>query len=136
MKGNATALAFQNKMVADLQADTGMEAMTVHSFIYRNEKFLSGEASAEAFSARKAELTGKYFILDEASMISNEQMDKLTAIANLMEFGRFVGTGDRKQLNPIDAGKSFSMMQARSIRDGLPLARSTLICARKPKTCG
>ncbi len=131
MKGNATALAFQNKMVADLQADTGMEAMTVHSFIYRNEKFLSGEASAEAFSARKAELTGKYFILDEASMISNEQMDKLTAIANLMEFGRFVGTGDRKQLNPIDAGKSFSMMQARSIRDGLPISEVNINMRQK-----
>src|SRR3546814_8523575 len=92
MRGDAQALAFQNKMVADLRTDTGMEARTVDSFIYSNEKFLNGEASAEAFAARKADLAGAYLVVDEASMISNERMDKLTAIANLMEVGRL----DRK----------------------------------------
>src|SRR3546814_10765889 len=58
MRGDAQALAFQNKMVADLRTDTGMEARTVDSFIYSNEKFLNGEASAEAFAARKADLAG------------------------------------------------------------------------------
>src|SRR3546814_14573366 len=53
MRGDAQALAFQNKMVADLRTDTGMEARTVDRFIYSNEKFLNGEASAEAFAARK-----------------------------------------------------------------------------------
>src|SRR3546814_1210459 len=75
-------------MVADLRTDAGMEARTVDSFIYANEKFLKGEASAEAFAARKADLAGAYLVVDEASMISNERMDKLTAIANLMEVGR------------------------------------------------
>ena len=117
MRGDAQALAFQNKMVADLRTDTGMEARTVDSFIYSNERFLTGEASPEAFAARKADLAGTYLILDEASMISNERMDKLTAIANLMEVGRLAIIGDRKQLNPIDAGKSFSVMQARAIQD-------------------
>lgn len=131
VRGNAQALAFQNKMVADLKADTGLDAATVHSFIFRNEKFLNGEASAAAFSARKAELTGKYLILDEASMISNEQMDKLTAIANLMEVGRLAIIGDRKQLNPIDAGKSFSIMQARAIQDQLPVSEVNINMRQK-----
>ncbi|MBV1692718.1 conjugative relaxase [Novosphingobium sp. G106] len=120
-KGDAKALAFQNKMVADLKADTGLEALTVHSFLFRNEKFLSGQASAGAFAARKTELQGTYLILDEASMISNEQMDKLTALANLMEVGRLAIVGDRKQLSAIEAGKSFAVMQARTVRDELPL---------------
>src|SRR3546814_12002320 len=77
--------------------------MATHAFLFRNEKFLNGEGSAQAFAARKAELAGVYLILDEGSMISNEQMDKLTAIANLMEVGRLAIIGDRKQLNPIDA---------------------------------
>src|SRR3546814_4869477 len=102
-------------MVADLRTDAGMEARTVDSFIYANEKFLKGEASAEAFAARKADLAGAYLVVDEASMISNERMDKLTAIANLMEVGRLAIIGDRKQLMPVDAGKSFSVMQAREI---------------------
>src|SRR3546814_3817687 len=61
-------------------------------------------------------------VVDEASMISNERMDKLTAIANLMEVGRLAIIGDRKQLMPVDAGKSFSVMQARAIQDQLPVS--------------
>lgn len=64
-------------MIADLNADTGLEAMTVHSFIARNARFLAGVGSTEAFAARKGELKGSYLILDEASMISNKQMDQL-----------------------------------------------------------
>ena len=131
LKGDAKALAFQNKMVADLKTDTGLEAMTTHAFIFRNEKFLNGEGSAEAFAARKAELAGVYLILDEGSMISNEQMDKLTAIANLMEVGRLAIIGDRKQLNPIDAGKSFSLMQARAIQDQLPVSEVNINMRQK-----
>jgi conjugative relaxase-like TrwC/TraI family protein len=134
MRGDAKALAFQNKMVADLKADTGLEAMTVHSFISRNERFLAAEhrgeggsgqgdglaggRAAQAFAARKAELAGSYLILDEASMISNDQMDRLIAIANLMEVGRLAVIGDRKQLNPIEGGKSFALMQAAAVREG------------------
>lgn len=119
MRGDAKALAFQNKMVADLKADTGLEAMTVHSFISRNERFLKAEhQGAPAFAARKAELAGTYLILDEASMISNDQMDRLIAIANLMEVGRLAVIGDRKQLNPIEGGKSFALMQAAAVREG------------------
>src|SRR3546814_8447969 len=44
--GDAKALAFQNKMVADLKTDTGLEAMTTHAFLFRKEKFLTGEESA------------------------------------------------------------------------------------------
>lgn len=131
VKGDAKALAFQNKMVADLKTDTGLEAMTTHAFIFRNEKFLNGEGSAEAFAARKAELAGVYLILDEGSMISNEQMDKLTAIANFMEVGRLAIIGDRKQLNPIDAGKSFSLMQARAIQDQLPVSEVNINMRQK-----
>lgn len=121
LKGDTKALAFQNKMVADLKADTGLEAMTVHSFISRNERFLEPGHSPTAFAARKGELAGSYLILDEASMISNEQMDRLIAIANLMEVGRLAVIGDRKQLNPIEGGKAFSLMQAAALEAGRPI---------------
>src|SRR3546814_18063961 len=62
IKGDAPALAFQNKMVADLKTDTGLEAMTTHPFKFRNAKFLNGKASQEAFAARKAETAGVYTI--------------------------------------------------------------------------
>ncbi len=134
MRGNAKALAFQNKMVADLKQDTGLEAMTVHSFIAKNTRFLEGTASPKALADRKAELSGSYLVLDEASMISNEQMDKLTAIANLMDVGRLAIIGDRKQLNPIDSGKSFATMLARSIKDSLGFSEVNINMRQKNET--
>ena len=131
MRGDAKALAFQNKMVADLKADTGLDAMTVHSFIARNEKFLDGSGSAEAMAARKSELQSSYLILDEASMISNRQMDKLTAIANLMDVGRLAIIGDRKQLNPIEAGKAFSVMQASAREKGAKVSEVNINMRQK-----
>src|SRR3546814_16647733 len=57
--GDAKALAFQNKMVADLKTDTGLEAMTTHAFLFRNEKFLNGEGSAQAFARSEERRVGK-----------------------------------------------------------------------------
>lgn len=134
MRGNAKALAFQNKMVADLRQDTGLEAMTVHGFIASNSRFLDGTATPKALADRRAELSGSYLVLDEASMISNEQMDKLTAIANLMDVGRLAIIGDRKQLNPIDSGKSFATMLARSIKDSLGFSEVNINIRQKNET--
>src|SRR3546814_10487095 len=88
MKSNAKALAFQNKMVADLRVDTGMNAMTVDGFIYQNERYLQGKASPEAFASQREALKGTYIFVDEMSMLSNEQVDKLTALGNLFDLGR------------------------------------------------
>src|SRR3546814_7757077 len=103
MKSNAKALAFQNKMVADLRVDTGMNAMTVDGFIYQNERYLQGKASPEAFASQREALKGTYIFVDEMSMLSNEQVDKLTALGNLFDLGRVSGTGDKKQLSAIGA---------------------------------
>ncbi|MCW2393531.1 MobF family relaxase [Sphingobium sp. B11D3A] len=116
-KGEAQALAFQNKMVADLRADTGMEASTVHGFLAKTERFLKSDPDPVKLEQARAELAGKYLVLDEASMISTEQMSKLVAVANLMEAGRLAIIGDRKQLSAIEAGKPFAIMQARRIKD-------------------
>src|SRR3546814_14821734 len=48
-----------------------------------------------------------------------------------MEVGRLAIIGDRKQLNPIDAGKSFSLMQARAIQDQLPVSEVNINMRQK-----
>ncbi|UVO53719.1 conjugative relaxase [Sphingomonas sp. SUN039] len=107
----AEGLAFQNKMVADLSDGTGLASRTVASFVMRYEKHL-GTPHGKGFDAAKAELRGSYRILDEASMVSNDQMLKLIRIANLMDIEKLVLVGDRQQLLSIDAGKSFALVQA------------------------
>ena len=107
----AEGLAFQNKMVADLSEGTGLTSRTVASFVMANERHLA-QPYGEAFRTAKAELQGSYRVLDEASMVSNDQMLKLVRIANVMEIEKLVLVGDRQQLLSIDAGKSFALLQA------------------------
>jgi conjugative relaxase-like TrwC/TraI family protein len=117
-RGNAEALAFQNKMVADLRADTGMKASTLHSFIGKYGRHLDEATSPQGFAAAKSELKGRYLLLDEASMVSATQMDRLIRIANLFEVGRLAIIGDQKQLSSIEWGKAFSTIQAAMHRAG------------------
>src|SRR3546814_14535400 len=58
-------------------------------------------------------------------------MDKRIAIANRLEVSRLAIIGYRKQLNPIDAGKSFSIMQARAIQDQLPVSEVNINMRQK-----
>ena len=110
-KKPALGLAFQNKMVADLKEVTGLEAMTVASFLMQHDALLTGDHPQRASKSRDM-LNGAYLIVDEASMISNNQMHALTQIANVASVDKLVLVGDRKQLLSIDAGKSFAVAQA------------------------
>ncbi len=118
-------LAFANKMVSDLRNDTtirgvdgevvkqGIEARTVSSFINEHlRSALSGEG--ERFEASREALKGKVLVLDEASLVANKPMNDLLTIANRLGVERLVMIGDRAQLQPIEAGKSFSLIQSDS----------------------
>lgn len=50
-------------------------------------------------------------MLDEASLVANKQMNDLVTIANRLGLDRLVMIGDRAQLQPIDAGKAFTLIQ-------------------------
>jgi conjugative relaxase-like TrwC/TraI family protein len=106
-------LAFQTKVAAALREETGIEATTVAQFLIDHAGALNGDKAAIAQS--RADLAGSFIFLDEASMISNDQMAGLTRIANITQVGRFLEIGDRKQLLPIEGGKSFALSQAGGI---------------------
>jgi conjugative relaxase-like TrwC/TraI family protein len=116
-------LAFANKMASDLRNDTtirgadgevvkqGIEARTVSSFINEHlRSAMSGEG--ERFEASRKALQGKVLVLDEASLVANKPMNDLLTIANRLGVERLVMIGDRAQLQPIEAGKSFSLIQS------------------------
>jgi ATP-dependent exoDNAse (exonuclease V) alpha subunit len=56
-------------------------------------------------------LKGTMLILDEASLVANKPMNDLVTIANRLGVDRLVMIGDRAQLQPIDAGKAFTLIQ-------------------------
>lgn len=116
-------LAFANKMVSDLRNETtirgpggevvkeGIEAKTVSSFV--NQYLRPAlQGSGERFEAAKAELADKVLVLDEASLVANKPMNDLLTIANRLGVEKLVMIGDKAQLQPIEAGKSFSLIQS------------------------
>lgn len=116
-------LSFANKMVNDLRNDTeirkpggelvqgGIEAKTVSSFVNEHLKgALHG--SGPRFEASKEALQGKVLVLDEASLVANKPMNDILTIANKLGVEKLVMIGDRAQLQPIEAGKTFSLIQS------------------------
>ena len=106
--------AFANKMVNDLKNGSAIDSQTVHSFLLENERFIGGERG-EAFDAKKAEYVRTVMLLDEASLVSNTQMEGLTTAANIFEFEKLAIVGDKAQLSAIEAGKPQALLQASGI---------------------
>ena len=107
-------LAFQTKMVGDLKEGAGIEAQTIASFIWQNERFLTDRTSPAAV-AKRAEMKDTILAVDEASMVSTDDMVKLINITEALGADKLVLVGDRKQLGSINAGKAFSLTQAGGI---------------------
>ncbi|MEO1489307.1 MAG: AAA family ATPase, partial [Pseudomonadota bacterium] len=116
-------LSFANKMVSDLRNDTeirkpdgelvqgGIEARTVSSFV--NEHLRGAlHGSGPRFEASREALAGKILVVDEASLVANKPMNDLLTIANKVGVEKLVMVGDRAQLQPIEAGKSFALIQS------------------------
>lgn len=104
-------LAFQNKMVADLATSAGIKSQTIASFVLANERFVT-ERDAPRFEAAQAKFAGAMLVVDEASMVSSDDMLKLHRISDALGVDKLVLVGDRQQLSSIDAGKSFAMIQS------------------------
>jgi Mrp family chromosome partitioning ATPase len=104
-------LAQANTMVAMLMDEAGIPAKTVSSFVHAHlSAALAGEG--ETFDASRATLKNTILVLDEASLVANKPMNDLVTIANRFGVDRLVMIGDRAQLQPIDAGKAFTLIQS------------------------
>jgi conjugative relaxase-like TrwC/TraI family protein len=104
-------LSQANTMVAMLKDAAGIEAQTVSSFVHAHLRAaLAGKG--EAFDAARDALKDMLVVLDEASLVANKPMNDLVTIANALGLDRLIMIGDRAQLQPIDAGKAFSLVQS------------------------
>jgi conjugative relaxase-like TrwC/TraI family protein len=108
-------LAVQNTLVQMLERDTGIESMTLARFIGNHKNLLEDGADKKALKEAKAAMKNHVLVLDEASMVSNFEKEKLVRLANLLEVDRLVMIGDKKQLGAVDAGKPFTLVQSAGI---------------------
>ena len=109
---NVIGLGLQNTLVRMLETDTGIPSMTIARFLGTHERLLSDKTSPQRLEMAKAMFKGSVLLVDEASMVSNDQVYKLTALAERLEVGRLAFVGDKRQLGAIDAGKPFEVLQA------------------------
>ena len=104
-------LAIANKVARDLGAKTGMPATTVAAFIASHRDLLGDAVAPAKLAAARAEWRGAVVMVDEASMLGNDQALDLLRLANRLEVGRLAWVGDTRQLGAVDAGKPFELLQ-------------------------
>jgi len=126
-------LGVQNKLVAQLKADTGIDAVTVAKFIRTHEGLLDPAASPDRLDMARTMFRGSVILVDESSMLANKQAETLARLAEKLEVGRLAFIGDTRQLGAVEAGKPFEVLQARGLETAL---MSENIRARDPALRG
>lgn len=96
-----------------LQADSGIESTTLQAYLLENRHFLERNADRDlAISElkRSPDFRPSVLIVDEGSFVDTLRFNELLQIAEATET-RLVLSGDRKQLESVDAGKPFAQAQ-------------------------
>lgn len=104
-------LGVQNTLVRMLEKDTGIPSMTLHRFLGVHRKLLDGSAGKAEIASARDEYRDTVLVLDEASMVSTRDQDRLIRVANLLQVDRLVLMGDENQLGAVEAGKPFALAQ-------------------------
>ena len=128
-----------------LGRETGMAAETLQRFLARcrsveSDSPLGGEDKPEARAGTRPVIErlreryrGAVLVLDEASMVSTDQMKRLMRVADELEVARLVLVGDRGQLRAVEAGQPFRLLQ----KAGMATAEmNEILRQREPKLRG
>lgn len=105
------ALAHAGRTARDFGQKIGAPALTVDSFLARHQRVLDGTASPQRMERARSFLGGAVIMVDEASQVGTERLGKLIDLANRMDVGGLVLAGDTRQLQAIEAGKPFELLQ-------------------------
>ena len=98
-----------------LGRETDIHARTLQWFLARCR---AAGSKGEALERLKESFGGAVLVLDEASMVSTDQMRSLLRAADRLDVARVVLVGDIRQLRPVEAGQPFRLLQ----RAGMPTA--------------
>jgi conjugative relaxase-like TrwC/TraI family protein len=100
----------QNKLASELREAIGMQVQSVEGLLSQHRS-ATGKPTSAGLDHARSELGGKILIIDEASMVSHRQMVGLLEIANRSGLSKLVLVGDIKQIDPVEAGRPFALLQ-------------------------
>ena len=110
-----------------LELETDMPARTLQWFLARCRAVDDGGPVIDRLRER---FRGAVLVLDEASMVSTDQMRSLMRVAEELEVARLVLVGDRRQLQAVEAGQPFRLLQ----KAGMTTAEmNEILRQREPK---
>jgi ATP-dependent exoDNAse (exonuclease V) alpha subunit len=103
-QGGVLLLAPTGKARVKLHQSTGLPAQTLAQFLLPLDRYV-GETGIYRRSSREKIDTHKTVIVDEASMLTEEQLGAL--LDGIKGYDRLILVGDPRQLPPIGAGRPF-----------------------------
>ena len=109
-------LAPSTSAVKTLAAEAGIESETLQRFLARHAGVAEGRLTKKGAKALRGKFSKSVLVVDEASLASTVQMRNLLRIAKAVRLPRVVLVGDEKQLDAVDAGKSFAQLQGAGMR--------------------
>ena len=107
-----------SKTAVEELASVGLASNTITSFLNENRDALLGEKAAIATGREK--YAGATLIVDESSMIGNRDFQALTDLHSVLGLNKTVFVGDKRQLQAVDQGKAFEIVQT------IPIARAEI----------
>ena len=114
-----------------LEAGAGIKSQTVESFLVGMERKLERsdrvKSLAKALDQDRVEWKGRALLVDESSLLSNRQVERLMKVADGLTIGRVIFIGDEKQLGSPEAGAPWRLM----LNEGIDQARMTQIQRQK-----
>ena len=110
-----------------LERETDMPARTLQWFLARCRAV---DDAGPVIDRMRERFRGAVLLLDEASMVSTDQMRSLMRVAGELEVARLVLVGDQGQLRAVEAGQPFRLLQ----KAGMATAEmNEILRQREPK---
>lgn len=110
-----------------LTEGAGIPAQTVEKFLVRVERMIeraeTNKDAAAGLEKVKGEWGGRILLVDESSMLSNRQADRLMNVSEALGVRRVVNIGDERQLGSPEAGAPWRLL----LNEGLDHSKMTEI---------
>lgn len=108
-KGRAIeGIAPTHAAVRAMQSEANIRSSTVEAFLRKNEAII--KAGGKALEAAREQWTARTLMADEASMLSNQSLYRLTQVVDALKIKNVILVGDERQLGSPQAGAPFRLL--------------------------